>query len=62
MYYLSPASFFPPVSEANKDGILAIGGDLTWHDLQLAYKVVFIGLKIMNPLFGGHPIPRILMN
>jgi hypothetical protein len=22
---------FPPVSEANKDGILAIGGDLTPH-------------------------------
>ncbi len=37
MYHLSKNLFFPPVSEANADGILAIGGDLSPERLQLAY-------------------------
>lgn len=38
MYFLSKELFFPPVSEANSDGILAIGGDLSTERLLLAYK------------------------
>ncbi|NIA01067.1 leucyl/phenylalanyl-tRNA--protein transferase, partial [Massilia sp. CCM 8734] len=38
MYYLSKELFFPPVSETDEEGILAIGGDLSPERLQLAYK------------------------
>jgi leucyl/phenylalanyl-tRNA--protein transferase len=54
MYFIS-SFFFPPVSEANKDGILAIGGDLTWHDLQLAYKVVFMWFEDYEPIIWWSP-------
>ena len=38
MYLISVELFFPPVSEANSDGILAVGGDLSPERLLLAYK------------------------
>lgn len=38
MFVLSKELFFPPVSQANPDGILAIGGDLSPDRLVLAYK------------------------
>jgi leucyl/phenylalanyl-tRNA--protein transferase len=60
MYYLSPALFFPPVSEANKDGILLLV-DLTPARLQLTTKVVFFhGLK-MEPIIWWSPNPRMVL-
>lgn len=38
MYFLERELFFPPVEEANEDGILAVGGDLSPARLLLAYK------------------------
>jgi leucyl/phenylalanyl-tRNA--protein transferase len=57
MYYLSPA-LFPPVSEANKDGIFAIGGDLTPARLQLAYKSgIFPWFEDYEPIIWWSPNP-----
>ncbi|MFV8357596.1 leucyl/phenylalanyl-tRNA--protein transferase [Flavobacterium sp. XS1P32] len=62
MYYLSPALFFPPVSEANKDGILAIGGDLTPERLQLAYKSgIFPWFEDGEPIIWWSPNPRMVL-
>ena len=62
MYYLSPALFFPPVSEANKDGILAIGGDLTPARLQLAYKSgIFPWFENGEPIIWWSPNPRMVL-
>lgn len=38
MYVLSQELFFPPVSQAEEDGLLAIGGDLSSERLMLAYN------------------------
>lgn len=38
MYFINRELFFPPVEEANDDGILAVGGDLSPARLLLAYK------------------------
>lgn len=62
MYYLSPALFFPPVSQANKDGILAVGGDLTPERLQLAYKSgIFPWFEEGEPVIWWSPNPRIVL-
>lgn len=37
MYVLSNELYFPPVSQAEEDGLLAIGGDLSTKRLMLAY-------------------------
>jgi leucyl/phenylalanyl-tRNA--protein transferase len=59
MYFLSKELFFPPVSQANPDGILAIGGDLSPKRLLLAYKSgIFPCLNKGNPFIGGRPIPE----
>ena len=38
MYFLNRELFFPPVEDANDDGVLAVGGDLSPERLLLAYK------------------------
>jgi leucyl/phenylalanyl-tRNA--protein transferase len=53
MFYLTSSLFFPPVSEANYNGILAIGGDLLPERLLLAYKAGFFGLNRGAYYFGG---------
>ena len=62
MYYLSPALFFPPVSQANQDGILAVGGDLTTERLQLAYKSgIFPWFEDDEPIIWWSPNPRMVL-
>ncbi len=62
MYYLSPALFFPPVSEANKDGVLAVGGDLTTERLQLAYRSgIFPWFEDGEPIIWWSPNPRMVL-
>ena len=51
MYILTKNLYFPPVEQADKTGILAIGGDLSIPRLILAYKS---GIMRMNLYFGGH--------
>lgn len=38
MYFIRKEMYFPPVEEANEDGILAVGGDLSLERLMLAYR------------------------
>ena len=38
MYFLLKELFFPDVTEADRDGILAVGGDLSPERLLLAYQ------------------------
>lgn len=62
MYILSKELFFPPVSEANPDGILAIGGDLQPERLQLAYKNgIFPWFEEGEPIFWWSPNPRMVL-
>ncbi len=62
MYFLSKELFFPPVSEANPDGILAIGGDLSLERLILAYKSgIFPWFEEGEPIFWWSPNPRMVL-
>ena len=62
MYYLTAALFFPPVSQANCDGILAIGGDLSSERLQLAYKSgLFPWFEQGEPIMWWSPNPRMVL-
>ena len=62
MYYLSTDLFFPSVSHANRDGILAIGGDLSSERLQLAYKSgIFPWFNEGEPIIWWSPNPRMVL-
>ena len=62
MVYLSDELFFPPVSQANADGIIAIGGDLSPVRLQLAYKSgIFPWFEDGDPIIWWSPNPRMVL-
>jgi leucyl/phenylalanyl-tRNA--protein transferase len=62
MYFLKQELFFPAVDEANPDGILAIGGDLSPERLLLAYKSgIFPWFEEGGPLFWWAPNPRMVL-
>ena len=62
MYYLSSALFFPPIDQANRDGILAIGGDLSPERLQLAYKSgIFPWFEDGEPIIWWSPNSRMVL-
>lgn len=62
MYHLSEVLFFPPVSEANYDGVLAIGGDLSTERLQLAYRSgIFPWFNEGEPIVWWSPDPRMVL-
>ncbi|WP_269241494.1 leucyl/phenylalanyl-tRNA--protein transferase [Flavobacterium limnophilum] len=62
MYFLSKELFFPPVSNADSDGILAIGGDLSPERLLLAYKSgIFPWFEQGEPIFWWSPNPRMVL-
>jgi leucyl/phenylalanyl-tRNA--protein transferase len=62
MYFLSEELFFPPVSEAYPDGIVAIGGDLSVERLQLAYKSgIFPWFEEGEPIYWWSPNPRMVL-
>ena len=62
MYFLSKELFFPPVSETNNDGILAIGGDLSPERLILAYKSgIFPWFEEDEPILWWSPNPRMVL-
>lgn len=62
MYHVSKHLFFPPVSEANADGILAIGGDLSPERLQLAYSSgIFPWFEEDQPIIWWSPNPRMVL-
>lgn len=62
MYILPEEFFFPPVSNANLDGILAIGGDLSPERLLLAYKSgIFPWFEDDEPIIWWSPNPRMVL-
>jgi leucyl/phenylalanyl-tRNA--protein transferase len=62
MFYLTSSIFFPPVSEANYDGILAIGGDLSSERLLLAYRSgIFPWFEEREPIIWWSPSPRMVL-
>lgn len=62
MYYLTEDLFFPPVSHASSEGILAIGGDLSPERLQLAYQSgIFPWFNEDEPIIWWSPDPRMVL-
>ena len=62
MYLLSKDIVFPPVHLANKDGLLAIGGDLSLERLLLAYKSgIFPWYNQGEPIIWYSPDPRMIL-
>lgn len=62
MHYLSDILEFPEVNQANRDGILAIGGDLSPERLQLAYKSgIFPWFESGDPILWWSPNPRMVL-
>jgi leucyl/phenylalanyl-tRNA--protein transferase len=61
-YFLTQELFFPPVSEADSEGILAIGGDLSSERLLLAYKSgIFPWFEDGEPIIWWSPNPRMVL-
>ena len=62
MHYLTKALTFPPVTEADADGILAIGGDLSTERLLLAYRSgIFPWFNEGEPIIWWSPNPRMVL-
>ena len=62
MHYLTKDLVFPPVSKANEDGFLAIGGDLSPERLVLAYKSgIFPWFEEGDPILWWSPNPRMVL-
>jgi len=62
MHHLTKNIQFPNVNEANKDGLLAIGGDLSSERLLLAYKSgIFPWFENYEPILWWSPDPRFVL-
>ncbi len=62
MFLLSKEIVFPPVHLANKDGLLAVGGDLSVERLFLAYKSgIFPWYNQGEPIIWYSPDPRMVL-
>jgi len=62
MHYLTQNIEFPDVSEANEDGLLAIGCDLSVERLLLAYKSgIFPWFENDEPILWWSPDPRFVL-
>jgi leucyl/phenylalanyl-tRNA--protein transferase len=63
MYFLSKELYFPPVEEANYEGILAVGGDLSIERLLLAYtNGIFPWYDSDDPILWWAPPQRMVVN
>lgn len=62
MYFLSKDLFFPPVELASKEGILAVGGDLSSARLLLAYRNgIFPWFDNSEPILWWSPPKRMVV-
>ncbi len=63
MYFLTKELFFPPVEEANYEGVLAIGGNLSVERLLLAYNSgIFPWFDASDPILWWAPPERMVVN
>ncbi len=62
MHFLNDDTSFPDVSLANKDGLLAIGGDLSEERLIKAYQSgIFPWFEMFEPILWWSPDPRFVL-
>lgn len=62
MIFLSNTIWFPPVSSASTDGVIAIGGDLSVERLLLAYRSgIFPWYNEGEPIVWYSPDPRMVL-
>ncbi len=62
VYSLPQQHVFPPVSHAEEDGLLAVGGDLDPHRLLLAYaQGIFPWFSKGDPILWWSPDPRMVL-
>ena len=62
MHHLSNSIWFPNPQEADKDGLLAIGGDLSVKRLMLAYRAgIFPWFEDYQPILWWSPDPRMVL-
>ncbi|MEH6680667.1 MAG: leucyl/phenylalanyl-tRNA--protein transferase [Sediminicola sp.] len=62
LYFVSERLEFPPVENANEDGLLAVGGDLSPERLLLAYKSgIFPWFNMESPVLWWSPDPRMVL-
>jgi leucyl/phenylalanyl-tRNA--protein transferase len=62
MFYLSQSLEFPNPSEADSDGLLAVGGDLTPERLLIAYNSgIFPWYENDQPILWWSPNPRMIL-
>ena len=61
VYRLPEELIFPPPEEAEEDGLLAVGGDLSIERILLAYHVgIFPWYSDGSPLLWWSPDPRLV--
>lgn len=62
MFILTDELYFPPVENADEDGLLAIGGDLSLNRLLLAYESgIFPWYNEDEPICWWSPDPRFVL-
>ncbi|MFX0556362.1 leucyl/phenylalanyl-tRNA--protein transferase [Maribacter sp. CXY002] len=62
IYFLSDRLYFPPVGEANEEGLLAVGGDLSPERLLLAYQEgIFPWFNSDSLIMWWSPEPRMVL-
>lgn len=62
MFPLTKELFFPPADEADEDGLLAVGGDLSTERLLLAYRSgIFPWYNEDEPIYWWSPDPRFVL-
>ena len=62
MHFLTEKLWFPPVFDAEEDGLLAVGGDLSTERLVLAYASgVFPWYSEGQPILWWSPNPRMVL-
>ena len=63
MYFLTSELYFPPITEASSEGILAVGGDLSVERLLLAYRNgIFPWFDDDEPILWWSPPQRMVVN
>lgn len=63
VYQLIKEAIFPPLSHAEADGLLAVGGDLSSNRLLLAYSSgIFPWFNENNPILWWSPDPRFIID
>ena len=62
MFLLNKELFFPPLTMADEDGLLAIGGDLSTERLLIAYRSgIFPWFNEDEPICWWSPDPRFVL-